>query len=625
MSAPGGMAGSRRSATSGTGYSVPTASQSPHGRSGSLPERTTLRSYSAKSVLRGAIRELRKRQLYAHSTHCRFRNHENCLEQTDLPLLEEPKCLVRHMMDCSNHGHAECVTEGPPVDGTVMLSPTRMRKRRPAYHSTTPRSESPDQSSASPQTDSSPSTPETDSTEPTDTTLRLVALALRLTQQLDDARDRATQLEMRISELCDQNTSQEVIVSELQNRAISAHVLDSAGKLVSTSFEQLDRMCFTLPSTEEEMEVDSDGSSDAQPTARIEKRARQVAATASQTEPETPLTPTTSPPLKKRKRVRNVMMQASFGDDLTLDDLKTQGNGPPMPTGMLPVGTPLPKKCHSQPKESGSQASGGEDVPDSGASTKDEVREEPPANYFELLEEFEEWIYLHTMGIKRDAAFVTMVAGLMKRWVKLKKLERYPRDFIDGLTKACYERVMPSKVEKQLADVVVDPDVKAHVARFNSAMKGEVEVIDEFKREEWVKMQAETFRARWITTWFGVDTRAKINIRFPEWWMCWAISYIFTFLCYTLPQYLYAAEYIEEPNWNFDEVQWWGWWKGFHLARLDVAVAGLIWWFSAYTWVGVFRRGYYRVLYNSGTFMPEGHFKSGVTIKTFDQGNGPSR
>lgn len=108
-------------------------------------------------------------------------------------------------------------------------------------------------------------------------------------------------------------------------------------------------------------------------------------------------------------------------------------------------------------------------------------------NFQELLDEFTDWIHMKTRGLKRDQAFVKMLPGLMQRWIKLKKLETTPQPFVNGLVRACYEKVKLSREETELANIISDPETRFDVQRFNEAVTGEVKGVEEAFLRAWVR------------------------------------------------------------------------------------------------------------------------------------------
>jgi len=276
---------------------------------------------------------------------------------------------------------------------------------------------------------------------------------------------------------------------------------------------------------------------------------------------------------------------------------------------------------------------------------KEEPTEEEPETFSDLLDEFENWIYMRTQGMKRSKAYLVMLPNLMQRWLKLKKIESYPKDFIDGLMEACYERVKPSPTEMGLADKLANPETRFEFNTFNEALDGEVSVVNERKREAWVQQRAHKVWLWWLTFFTGYYPAGFIRLPFPQWWTTWLLGMVW-WLFLNFPRLYWGDDANGEPiMWYDPPVEFWTpTWLAVVLNHMGLLTTGrplMVGWmvatsaftiiqkfltvFTWYTYFGVLRRAYFRGLFTSGAYIGEGYFKSGLTIKSFDSGNGKSR
>lgn len=223
--------------------------------------------------------------------------------------------------------------------------------------------------------------------------------------------------------------------------------------------------------------------------------------------------------------------------------------------------------------------------------------EEPILNFEELLAEFEQWIHMKTRGLKRDQAFVKMLPGLMQRWIKLKKLERTPVDFVDGLMKACYQKVKPSEEELELADIITVPDTRFDIERFNGAVGGDVKAVDRRVIKDWVNLKV-TQVPYWVPCWTPTTLRMVIEklMTFP-WTRSWLASSGANVILFILLK---------------------GWKKKSIVVLINILL-GLPAFIKFIRWLK-FRREFLR-----GGYSKEGYFRQGGVVNCFQPGNSPSR
>lgn len=260
-------------------------------------------------------------------------------------------------------------------------------------------------------------------------------------------------------------------------------------------------------------------------------------------------------------------------------------------------------------------------------------------DYHQLLEEFEEWIHMKTRMMKRDQAFIKMLPGLMQRWLRSKKIEGTPQVFVDGLTRACIDCVMPNETELRLTRLMGTPDTRVAIERLNKAIGGEVTVFEEADVEKWVWDQMWTFPVWWFTWWFGYLPSTHVKLWVPNmsflglfsamWWMWPQIAPAFGLwddLCFDVP--------LPNIQWRYGSLPWWEGTLADHAGTMFVVhtfcmmqlaqIAARI--MLYYCWISNFLRGYYRFMYYWSDWVPKGMWRDPFGgVRCFGSGNGKSQ
>lgn len=242
--------------------------------------------------------------------------------------------------------------------------------------------------------------------------------------------------------------------------------------------------------------------------------------------------------------------------------------------------------------------------------------------YADLEDEFVEWIYMKSMLMKRDKAFITMLPGLMQRWLKEKKITHVPCLFIDGLTKAAIERVKPSDVETQLADQVAEPECRSRVKTLNEAIQGEVTTFREVTVKEWVEDRASRVYPKWFTFWLGLDW----NDYYFKVWMPSVWLPVGLWVLWILLHCAVAAITGEPMTADVSTIMWMGWGpSGFGIKWIQTSWYGwitwLLTWLQRYSYYAILRRGLFRTLYHAPDFVEDGFYRVPEGVRIFNSGN----
>jgi len=260
-----------------------------------------------------------------------------------------------------------------------------------------------------------------------------------------------------------------------------------------------------------------------------------------------------------------------------------------------------------------------------------------PEDLVGLVEDFERYIYMKTQLMKRDQAFCKMLPGLMQRWIRSRKLESMPQDFIDCLTKACTERVMPSNEELGLSAIMADPDTRCAVERLNDAIKGEVHVFDQRAIARWCDARAQRI-PKWWLTWpasapLGWWPEGHWTVPLPGWGMLVAWSFLLLAWTVLAPAIGLSPDwYFELPmpwiRWSYGEFPWisWDepvWWEQFTVMGTYLRFLQVLKWL---TYAVALRKLYYRFLYNWPEYVSAQMWRDPTGgIRVFNSGNGKSQ
>ncbi|UHM27571.1 MAG: hypothetical protein SToV4_gp1 [Sanya tombus-like virus 2] len=264
-------------------------------------------------------------------------------------------------------------------------------------------------------------------------------------------------------------------------------------------------------------------------------------------------------------------------------------------------------------------------------------------SWSDLVGEFEEWLHMKTQLMKRDAAFMKMLPALIQRWLKLKKIEHYPLDFTDCLTKAALERVKPSAVEIQAAELISDPDTRHEIEMLNGALKGEVASLSSETVEKWCDDHASRVYWNSFLPFFGFRKEGFFRVPLPGW------NVYFLLL---VPMVMFQWWHILSRGvpWDHDPVNIDVTWL-FSTPLLAPIRAFLSWtpllfvadgkcvltlnfmtmfkWIVAKVWwcalVGSFRKGAYKLMYSSPLWVKAGFYRVGDSLRIFEPGNGKSQ
>lgn len=262
-----------------------------------------------------------------------------------------------------------------------------------------------------------------------------------------------------------------------------------------------------------------------------------------------------------------------------------------------------------------------------GTATDPEEPKVELVDWLELVCEFEEWIYMKTQLMPRDKAFVKVLAGLMQRWLKMKNIEVYPKDFTDCLMKAAIKRVKPSDVEAGLAERLADPDTRSGIEVLNDAIGGEVKCFSERTVNHWVETRACRVNLASPLSLIGVEVDYTVTTPMLPWWIgmflkgIWLGIHLFCEWFWGGPPEpdmfevwipAYGGFYSKNPGFHWVH-QWWSvYW----------ATWTIIDWTGWYGLYCLFRRTYCRVQYFSKDYTRAGFFKAlDGSLRIFQSGN----
>lgn len=247
---------------------------------------------------------------------------------------------------------------------------------------------------------------------------------------------------------------------------------------------------------------------------------------------------------------------------------------------------------------------------------------EPAPDYCRLIDEFDEWIHMRTQFMKRDKAFLTVLPGLMQRWLKMKKIEDYPKDFTDGLMEAATRRVKPSITEVRLSQKLADPETRGSMRLLNEAMQGEVNEFNVDQVADWCAERASRVYLWWFTFWLGWSPMCYIHLWQPSWWLGWVfflmwdIWHRFCWWWYESPPEIdihqFEVPLLRMLDPSFVIIITFSWY---------LLVEKLLTIFFWYGYYGVLRRVYFREVFMKVDFTADGWYRSHNSMKLFQPGN----
>lgn len=125
---------------------------------------------------------------------------------------------------------------------------------------------------------------------------------------------------------------------------------------------------------------------------------------------------------------------------------------------------------------------GPEDVPDSSMPMALSIEQQQ-----QFRDDFENWLYARSQLQKRNGTFAKQLAGWIRQYLKLKKLDAPPKALVDAMAGYATSRMKPSDVEVGLADAVEDPKVRFQTERLNGALDGALHIYNERNMRDYTK------------------------------------------------------------------------------------------------------------------------------------------
>lgn len=115
----------------------------------------------------------------------------------------------------------------------------------------------------------------------------------------------------------------------------------------------------------------------------------------------------------------------------------------------------------------------------------------------ELRAEFEDWMFARTALLPRDKTFMLALNGLVRQFLKEKKVNRPSKQLMNSLVAIAIGRVEPNGIEQMLAPYLNDPARRFHIEALNGALKAEMRVYDRRMVKHYCKQQMNGSFLRW--------------------------------------------------------------------------------------------------------------------------------